>query len=82
MPEKIIQMMTFTQIMAIWTPATTLYDHIKALITGHPYVQLRGFEKSQTALCVTHILDQFYPNLSPEEKRSGFFLHLICGRQD
>ncbi len=29
MPAQIIQMMVCTQIMAIWTPATTLQDHLK-----------------------------------------------------
>ncbi len=32
MPVQIIQMMAFTQIMANWTPAITLYDHLNAHI--------------------------------------------------
>ncbi len=28
MPAKIIQMMAFSKIMAIWTPAITLWDHL------------------------------------------------------
>ena len=31
MPAQIIQIMAFTQIMAIWTPAITLKDHLNSM---------------------------------------------------
>ncbi len=31
MPAKIVKMRAFTQIMAIWTPEITLWDHLKGL---------------------------------------------------
>ncbi len=34
MPAQIIQMMTFTRIMAIWTPAITPQDHLKKYLRG------------------------------------------------
>ena len=36
MPAQIIQMMAFTRIMAIWTPAITLWAHLKRLFIKIP----------------------------------------------
>ncbi len=48
-PAKIIQMMAFTQIIAIWTPEISLQDHLNDLLGRQ---QLLTFDYSGSTVCV------------------------------
>ncbi len=52
MPAQIIQMMVCTQIMTIWTPATTLQDHLKCSSTCSKYVLSKHQSELDCKMCM------------------------------